>query len=239
MRALGKRRLPLTGLVGVAAVAAGLAAQERPDRSRPPTPGPIPALHLPTIQERSLGNGLAILIVEQHKVPVVEVQLILRAGGSTDPPGRFGLASLTATMLDEGAGDRDALAIADAIDYLGAELETNTSFDASTLRLYAPVARLAEALPIAADVVRRPTFPASELERIRKLRLTALLQARDRPGQIAGFALSRTLYGEIHRYGTPDEGTPETVRAFTVEDLHGFHQAYYRPDLARCSLSVT
>ena len=159
MRALGKRHLPIMGLVGVAAVAAGLAAQERPDRSKPPIPGPIPTLHVPTIQKRSLDNGLAILIVEQHKVPVVEVQLVLRAGGAADPPGQFGLASLTATMLDEGAGDRNALAIADAIDYLGAKLETYTSFDASTLRLYTPVAQLAEALPIAADLVRRPTFP--------------------------------------------------------------------------------
>ena len=78
-----------------------------------------------------------------------------------------------------------------------------------------PVARLAEALPIMADVALRPTFPPEELERLRQQRLTSLLQARDDPATIAALAFSRVLYGAAHRFGTATMGTAETIKAFT------------------------
>ena len=76
--------------------------------------------------------------------------------------------------------------------------------DSSAVRLHVPVARLADALPIMADVALRPTFPQDELERLRQQRLTALLQARDDPATIAAPAFARVLYGADHRYGTRD-----------------------------------
>ena len=120
-------------------------------------------------------------------------------------------------MLEEGAGSRSALEIADAIDFLGADLGTGSGIDASAVRLHTPVAHLAEALPIMADVALRPTFPKDELERLRKQRLTSLLQSRDDPGSIAALAFSRALYGPTHRYGTASAGTAETIRALTAE----------------------
>ncbi len=95
-----------------------------------------------------------------HKVPLVHLQLALKAGAGVDPAGKFGLASLTADMLDEGAGNRSALEIADAVDYLGADLTTRATEDASYVDLHLPSAGLADALPILADVVIRPTFAA-------------------------------------------------------------------------------
>ena len=83
----------------------------------------------------------------------------MRVGAMADPAGREGLARMTADMLDEGAGGKDALALADAVDFLGAQLETSAGWDASTVRLRVPVARLAEALPLLADVALRPEFP--------------------------------------------------------------------------------
>jgi predicted Zn-dependent peptidase len=132
-------------------------------------------------------------------------------------------------MLDEGAGSRSALEIADAIDFLGAELSTSSSFDASAVRLNVPVTRLAEALPIVADVVLRPTFPQPEPDRLRQERLTALLQARDDPVSVSTLAFSRTVYGPAHRYGTSPLGTEATLKAFTVGDLRSFHEAWYQP----------
>ena len=88
--------------------------------------------------------------------------------------GKFGAASLTAAMLDEGAGQRSALEIADAIEFLGAKLTTTSSYDASAVRLNVPVQRLDEALPLFADVAQRPTFPDKEIERLRQERLTSL-----------------------------------------------------------------
>lgn len=202
---------------------------QQPDRSTPPALGPAAKLTLPTIQKKALSNGLPVWLIESDEVPLVQVNLLVLAGSAEDPPGKFGAASFTAAMLDEGAGKRSALEIADAIDFLGAILTTGSSFDASSIRLNVPVARLGEALPIMADVALRPTFPQQDLERIRQERLTALLQARDNPSQIASEAFSRIVYGGTHRYGTGAAGTALTIKAFTADDLRAFHAKHFVP----------
>ena len=103
------------------AVVSGAAAQA-PDRSHPPAPGPPAPLKLPVIQKLTLSNGIPVLFIEVHKVPLVEVAAVVRAGAAADPKGKAGLASLTAEMLDRGAGKRSALEISDAVDYLGGDL---------------------------------------------------------------------------------------------------------------------
>jgi predicted Zn-dependent peptidase len=94
------------------------------------------------------------------------------------------------------------------------------------------VARLNEAMPLMSDVVLRPAFSSEELERLRKERLTRLLQARDDPAAIIEMAFPRIVFGASHRYGTPAGGGAAEVKAMTVDDLRAFHRTYYRPDLA-------
>lgn len=207
-------------------------AQEPPDRSRPPQLGPPPQVDLPPVQKRALSNGLPVWMIERHEVPLVQVSLVVLAGSGDDPQGRFGAASLTAAMLDEGAGSRSALDIADAVEFLGATLTTASSFDASVVRLNVPVARVEDALPIMADVALRPTFPVSDLERLRQERLTTLLQARADPQSLAAIAFSRLLFGPSHRYGTGAIGTDATLKGLSPEDLRAFHSAFYQPSNA-------
>ena len=161
MTALFLRQLPTSkrpnsqSLLGVAKLGVGslllalalvptlsVRAQGQADRAKPPTLGPAPQLKLPAIQKRTLSNGIPVWLVEAHEVPLVQITLVVKSGSNDDPSGRFGLASLTAAMLDEGAGARSALEIADEIDFLGASLGTNSSFDASSVRLGVPVSRL-------------------------------------------------------------------------------------------------
>ncbi len=209
-----------------------LIAQERPDRSKPPALGPTPQLNLPPIQKRALSNGLSVWVVEAHEVPLVQINLVVHAGSGDDPAGLFGVASLTAAMLDEGAGSRSALQIADTIEFLGATLSTTSSFDASAVRLNVPVARLQDALPVVADVALRPTFPDDELNRVRQERLTALLQARDDAASVAPLAFARVVFGPMHRYGTGAAGTAATLKTFTAQHLRAFHVAMYQPSNA-------
>lgn len=218
-------------VLGSLLVSASLPAQ-RPDRSRPPQLGPPPSLKLPPIQKRALSNGLPVWIIETHEVPIVQVNLVVRAGSGDDPAGKFGVASLTAAMLDEGAGAYTSLEIADTVEFLGADLTTTSSFDASAVRLNVPVARLDAALPVMADVARRPTFPDEELDRLRQERLTALLQARDDPPTIAAMAFARIVFGPTHRYGTGAMGTESTLKTLTVADLKAFHSTFYQPSNA-------
>jgi len=130
------------------------------------------------------------------------------------------------------AGARSALDIADAIDYLGANLSADSTSDLSAIRMHVPVARLADALPVMADVALHPTFPSEELDRVRQQRLTSIIQARDDPGTIALVTLSRILYGTSHRYGTPQMGTAEVIKTFTSDELKSFYASAYRPDNA-------
>jgi zinc protease len=211
------------------AAAATVTAQQPPDRTAPPMSGPAPALHLPAIQKRQLSNGLPVWIVEQHDVPVAQVNLVVLSGSADDPAGKFGVASLTTAMLEEGAGSRSALEIADAVDFLGADLGTGSGSDSSAVRLHVPVARFADALPIMSDVALRPTFPKDELERLRQQRLTSLLQSRDDPSTIAALAFSRVLYGPAHRYGTPTIGTALTITSLSSDDLRAFYAAAFQP----------
>ena len=207
----------------------GVSAQQGPDRSTAPVPGPAPALKLPPIQKRALANGLPVWIVEMHEVPVANVTLIVKAGAGDDPAGKYGVASFTAAMLDEGAGTRTALELADAVDYLGASLGTGSSFDASTIRLQVPVSKLDEALPLMADVALRPTFADTEVERLRKERLTSLVQMRDSPAALASAAFARLVFGTRHRYGTSGLGNEASTTEMTANDLRSFYASYYQP----------
>jgi zinc protease len=230
-------RRQLLCAVACAAAVCAVSAQQAPDRSHPPQVGPPPALHLPAIEKRTLSNGLAVWIMGVHKVPTVHLKLVVRAGVAADPPGKFGLASLTGAMLDEGAGSRSALEIADAIDFLGAELTTGGTPDASFVDLHIPVARIADGLAVMSDVVARPTFPESELKRLRDERLASLLEAQDDPEQLVAFAFPRLVYGARHRYGTEPIGTAAALNSITTGDLKTFHAATYRP--ANSALFVT
>ena len=213
------------------AASVSLTAQQ-PDRKQPPPIGPAPALKLPAIQKHQLSNGLAVWIVEHHEVPLAQINLIVRSGSAADPIGKYGVGSLTAAMLDEGAGTRSSLDLADAIEFLGANLSTASSFDSSAVRMSVPVAKLAEALPLMAEVALRPSFPAAELDRLRKERLTGLLQARDNAGALVQLAFPRIVFGPTHRYGTPASGLPATIEALTVDDLTTFYRSHFRPDNA-------
>jgi len=218
-------------IIVLLALGASVSAQ-KPDRSTPPKPGAPPALNLPPVQKQTLSNGLAVWIVEQHEVPLVQANMIVRAGSAADPAGKYGVASMTANMLDEGAGGKSALELADAIEFLGAQLSTSSTFDYSAVRLSTPVSKLADALPLMADVVVRPTFASTELERLRKEALTRLLQARDDPAAIAALAFPRLVFGDKHRYGISAGGGVAEVKGMTLEDLRAFHSSYYHPEHA-------
>lgn len=211
------------GLALVGAPVAAALAQTIP----PPALGTTPRFAMPPVQSLALSNGLPVLLVEKHGVPVVQIDLVVRAGSVDDPAGKTGLASFTAQMLDEGAGSRNALELADAIDFLGIDLSTGGGLHTASVDLHTPLSKLAPALDLMADVTLRPSFSDAEIERLRTQTLVALGQRRDQPNALASAIFSRTLYGEAHPYGrTP---MPATVRTITRGDLVAFHHAYFQP----------
>ncbi len=237
MKHMHKTIAVVIGLVVVAEIAGStlalpLSAQQAPDRSKPPAPGPASSLTLPPIQKHTLTNGLPVWIVNMPKVPVAQINLIVRAGAAVDPAGKYGLASFTAAMLDEGAGSRNALELADAIEFLGINISTGSSWDASTVGLFTPVSKLDDALPLLADVALHPTFSENEVERLRKERLTTLLQQKDNASALATQGFGRLVYGPRHRYGTGAMGNSVSNGEMTAAEIRSFHAQYFQPQNA-------
>ncbi len=202
------------------------------DLTKPPTLGPPPTLRLPPITTRQLPIGLTLVVVEQHELPVMDVILEMRTGGEADAAGHEGLAAFTAAMLTEGTTSRSALEIADQAAYLGVRVGAASGWEQSTVALHASTAQLDSALALFADVVLHPAFTAADLERVRKVRLTALQQQRDRGPAIADRAYASALFGDQHPYGRPLSGTEASIAALSVGDLRTFFDTYYRPNNA-------
>ncbi|HJU67874.1 MAG TPA: pitrilysin family protein [Gemmatimonadaceae bacterium] len=200
-------------------------------KSPPALPAP-PALTLPPIASRELPNGLKILVVEHHELPVADFILLVRSGTETDPAEKSGLSTLTASMLDEGTTTRNALQIADQEAFLGVDVSTSSGWDATSVTLHTPTAQLDSALALFADIALRPSFPTTDLERLRKDRLTELLQLKDRAPAIADRAFAAIVYGTGHPYGRPTSGTEATVTSITQNDVRRHYETYFRPNNA-------
>ena len=178
----------------------------------PPALGAVKPLTVPAVVERTLSNGLRLLIVEHHELPIVDFALIVKSGAEADPIGKDGLATMMASMLDEGTATRNSLQIAEQIANLGISLGTSSGWDALRVSLHTPTAQLDNALALMADITLRPRFADKELERLRQERLTGLLQLKDRGPAIADLAYNHILYGAEHPYGRPPAGNERSTR---------------------------
>src|SRR3989449_3745950 len=211
---------------------APLSAQVAVDRTKPPELGPPPRVSIPPIITRELPNGLKLMIVEQHELPLADFVLLIGSGSTAAPAGKAGIANLVSAMLREGTRSRKSLDIADQISFLGIRLSPTSSWESSTLSLHTPTAQLDSALALFADVALHPSFPPNEFERIRKTQLTDLLQQRDQGPVIASKAFPAILYGNAHPYGAPLEGTEASVKSITTANLQLYYQANFRPNNA-------
>jgi zinc protease len=215
--------------IGFVLIASGLQAQQPPDRSRPPELGAPPSLHVPPLQHFTLSNGLPVILIEKHDVPLVHINLVVKAGRLHDPLSKGGLAAMTLDMLMAGTSSRDAFALAEAVEFIGASLSMSTRYQISNVELHTPRSKLDDALALMAEVVLRPSFPAVELERLRVDRLTNLARAHSSPDEILAQLFHRVTYGEAHPYGYPGS-REEGIRAIAEADLRAFHTMYFRPN---------
>lgn len=202
------------------------------DRSRPPAPGPVRPLDVPKVYRDRLDNDLAVLTAPHGELPIVTAALIIDAGAAGDPARKAGLAYLTAAALDTGTRERDADALAWEIERLGVELQALATWDATVVSLTVPSDRLEAALEVFADIVRHPTFPAGEVERLRDEQLASILQRTKQPGALASDMAARFIFAEDVPYARPLIGTTASVEALTREDAERFHEAHYLPNAA-------
>jgi hypothetical protein len=110
--------LGVRGVVVSTMIVAQVVFAQKPDRTTPPPVGPTPSFSMAQVQHFTLSNGLPVVLLEKHQVPLVQINLVIKAGAVNESAEKTGLASMVSTMLTDGAGSRDALAFADAVDYL-------------------------------------------------------------------------------------------------------------------------
>ncbi|MCI0441977.1 insulinase family protein [bacterium] len=202
------------------------------DRTAEPKPAAESTYDPPKIQRAKLSNGMEVLLVENHKLPLVQLNLVLKSGWSNDPSEKPGTASLTAELLDEGTTTRNALQISDAVRDLGAELSTGSSFDGSRVNLNILKRNLDQGMSLMSDVVLNPTFPKEELERQRGIYLGRIVQETKQPLVTALKTFMRNLYGPDHPYGQPytGSGTEESIKAMQRDDLLNYYRSNYFPN---------
>jgi len=203
------------------------------DRSRIPAPGPLRPYHFPRVDRRTLSNGLSVLVAEQRNFPIATFDLVLpAAGGVADREESAGLAALTATLLESGAGERDADELAEAVDDLGLSLDAGLTWDTTQVGFTALRSRAAEGFGLLADVVRRPTFPADEVERLRVERVASVTQRRGTPSSLAEEVASRYVFAAGVDYARPLGGLARTLEGLDRAQVEAFHAAHYRPQSA-------
>ena len=186
---------------------------------------------LPVPAERTLANGLRVIVARDSDLPLVTADLTVRSGASTDPQGLAGAVAIGSELLTEGTTTRSATEIAAQAEALGANLGAASGWESSSVNLNVMLQNLDAAMTLMADVARNPVFAAEELDRVRSQSLDGLQVAFQRPGSVAGFATAPLIYAGS-AFGHVAGGTPTSLPKIKREDLVALHQTYYRPDNA-------
>jgi zinc protease len=188
-------------------------------------------IKLPEIKKEILDNGLKVIVIEHHELPVVAFRLVLKSGSAYDPAGKAGLADLTAGLLRKGTKTKDATQISEAIDFVGGSLDAGADWDATFATCRVLNKYFDTGLDLLTDIILNPTFKEDEIERLRRQTLAGIMQQKDDPESVAEEKFREFVFGE-HPYGQPREGTEESVSGITRDDIVNFHETYYVPNNA-------
>jgi len=197
----------------------------------PPPPAAPRETKVPQPVEKTLANGLRVIVVPKPGIPLVAARLMMKAGAAADPNGRDGLAQLTADVLTKGTATRTAEQIAQGVEALGATMSANAGWDSSSIDVSVMSSNLDKAMEFVSDVARNATFKQKEIDRERARTLDSLQVTLEQPDEIASMVAARLVYGDAP-YGHNPAGLPSTLEKIKRDDLVKFHRTNYRPDNA-------
>ncbi|AGC45521.1 M16 family peptidase [Myxococcus stipitatus DSM 14675] len=211
------------------------AAKKAPSRAKKPAatkaaPTSRP-LVFPELHDSTTSSGLKVVSAERGPLPMVSMRLVIRAGSSTDPKGKHGIADFAARLLRRGTRRMTAEAIDEAVEFVGASLGVGVGEDTLSVAITTPAEHFAQMLEVMGQLVMEPTFPESEVADARERALAQFANDLDEPSVIADRALVRALWGD-HPYGHDVSGSTKTVSTFTREDVVRFHQERLGPKVA-------
>lgn len=204
------------------------------NRKDSPLLGPSVSVKFPPVKEFTLSNGLKVSLVTRTSVPVVEMSLIVNAGYAADQFGTPGLGSMTLKMMKEGTKNRTSLQIDGQLADLGAGLYAYSSLDRSFLYLSALKINFDASLDVFSDILRNPSFPQKDFERVQKQQILAIKQEQSEPVRMGLRILPRLIYGSGHAYSNPytGTGTEASVNQMKRADLEKFYNTWFAPNNA-------
>jgi zinc protease len=182
----------------------------------------------PTIEQWQTDNGARVYFVQATELPMIDIKIVFDAGSARDPQNKNGLAMLTNSLLNEGAGGLSADKIAEQFDNVGAQFSNSIDKDTANigLRSLTDAKLLEPALTLFTTVLTQPDFQPTDFERVRQQMLVALKYEDQSPESIAENTFYQTLYG-THPYAIDAQGTKEAVAALKVEEVKAFYQRHY------------
>ncbi len=198
---------------------------------------PLSAQAALAIQHWQTPQGAKVYFVESRELPILDIAVDFPAGSARDPAGKSGLAQLTHGLLDQGAGGLSDTAIAHRLADVGAVLSGRFDRDRGgvTLRTLSSAAEKNKALDLFAQVLQRPDFPRAVVEREKQRLIASIREAEADPGEVAGKAFYRALYG-AHPYAPDEAGDPAAIARLTRNDLRTFYRVHYSAPNAVISL---
>jgi len=200
------------------------------DWTKAPAATKEPAFKPPVAKRSKLKNGMSLMLVENHGLPIVSMVLVAPgAGAAADPDGKAGLASFTADLLDEGAGGLSAIAIAEEQDRLGAGIGAGVDVDFAQVSVSTLTKTLDPTIDLLSKIITQPAFEQKEFDRVKGDRSTSLELRRDRPREVVALMLNAALYGLTSAYGHPVTGMRETFKDLSVGDVQTFYKEHWNP----------
>jgi zinc protease len=210
-------------LLSIATATPLIAQGTEVDRTKPPTVPPAKPLTFPTVQTRTLSNGIPVAILEDHHSPVVSVVAVVDISSALDPEDKTGLSNIVSSMLREGTTKHSAEQLADEYAKLGNSV--------SPFGFYTITANVDKSLELMAEQLLTPSFPQASLDRIKSNTVTQIRRSMENPSYLASRVFSNVLYGKAHPYSRAS--TETSVMAITRDDVVNFHNTYYRPPNVR------
>jgi zinc protease len=174
-------------------------------------------------------NGITVLVVEQHFLPIIEIHALIKAGSAQDPPDKAGLANLTASLLEEGTATRSSKQLAEQIDFVGGSLAVTAHEDFTTAAARVLKKDVDLGFTLLADILLRPTFPSQEFDRVRSQVLGEIVSDNDDPGHVAMKAFNQLVFHN-HPYRWSVNGMEETLSKITLADVQHFYAKEYLPN---------
>ena len=199
---------------------------------KPPAPGPLRPYVFPKVEQFTLSNGLKVIVVEKHTLPIVEGRVLIDAGAMREPAAKNGLASLTGRLLSEGAGGLTGEEFSRRMESMGAAFFAAGSFSNSVADVVALKNVFPDALALAAQSVIAPSFPETEFGRVKNQALAAYQQRRAQARGLAEDAFIQAAFDSAAPFSRPPEGTASTIGGLTRDDVVNWHRTMFAPSAA-------